>query len=110
MRHLTQEDLRQGKLANIFGEKTMDDLVPSVTGFFANNDAHTQHILFLSRDDAVAPFRKGHVQDGLDEALDFLGTKNIIVFICGMPQMAIDVKQKLVAKGIAEEHIHMEMY
>jgi NAD(P)H-flavin reductase len=54
--------------------------------------------------------KKGYVQDGLDSALEFLNTQDIIVFICGLPAMCDDVAQILQDKGIEKQRLIIEKY
>ncbi len=51
----------------------MGELIPSMVKQFDHNDDHIKNILFLSREENPKnPFRRGHVQDDLHEAIDFL--------------------------------------
>jgi NAD(P)H-flavin reductase len=54
--------------------------------------------------------KKGYVQDVLDDALQFLETQDITVFICGLPAMCDDVAQILQHKGIEKQRLIIEKY
>ena len=50
--------------------------------------------------------RSGHVQENLD-VIDSLNSQ---VYICGLPKMVEEVKQKLIDNGAEESEIHFERY
>jgi len=105
------QEVPASKVLNIFWEKTTNDLIPRVTKNFSLNNANCKNILFLSREETVQePFRKGHVQDAISEALEFLQDSNFVAFLCGKPQMVLDVKKVLEQAGIPESQIKVESY
>ncbi|MBS8122037.1 FAD-binding oxidoreductase [Candidatus Vampirococcus lugosii] len=97
------------KLVNIFSEKTEKNINGIIQKTFNSNDEKVKNILYLSRD-KVEGYRNGHIQDGLQEAIDFLGTKKIKVFICGKPEMVDDATNILLSKGIEKNNIISEKY
>ncbi len=54
--------------------------------------------------------RKGYVQDGLDNALEFLNTRDCTVFICGLPTMCDDIANRLIDKNLKKEQLIIEKY
>ena len=54
--------------------------------------------------------RSGYVQGALDDALVFLSTDNITVFICGLPAMCDEVRDILLSKGFPKERLIIEKY
>jgi NAD(P)H-flavin reductase len=108
-----------GKVAMLYGERYLNQVLPSTLELFSKNLENTMCQLFLSRENddffekktIERPVsKKGYVQGGLNEALDFLGTKKISVFICGKPEMVDDVRRKLVDLGVDVECIKFEKY
>jgi sulfite reductase alpha subunit-like flavoprotein len=103
----------------LFGERYINNVLPSTLELLAQESENTMCRLFLSREDddffekrtLVRPVsKKGYVQDGLEEALNFLGDSNISVFLCGHPAMVDDVRAKLVEIGIDAAQIKFEKY
>jgi ferredoxin-NADP reductase len=67
--------------------------------------------LFLSQEEQLpGGWQRGYIHQWLDEALHFLGTDEITVFLCGKPSMVDEVREKLSDHGIAKEHVHFEKY
>ena len=105
------EEFWADKVVNIFWEKTVQDLIPTVMKNLERNDKEVKNILFLSREENLQePFQRGHVQDALHEAIDFLEDKKFVAFLCGKPAMVLDVKKKLLQAGLPEWQIKAEMY
>lgn len=104
---LTKND--NNKVVNIYGERYHCHILPSVENLFLTNNDKVKNILFLSQDDADG-YRRWHVQLGLDEAIQFLGEKNITVFICGAPVMVDDVRQMLTERWFSKEQMKFEKY
>jgi NAD(P)H-flavin reductase len=107
------------KVAMLYGERYLNQVLPSTLELFSKNLENAMCQLYLSREDNDFSEKdsikrpvsiKGYVQSGLDEALEFLGWKDISVFICGKPEMVDDVKKILMEKGIAGEMIKFEKY
>lgn len=97
------------KVVNIFGERHHRHMLPSVEKQFTSNSDNVKNILFLSQDDH-ARYRRWHVQEALDEGLQFLGSKDITIFICGSPMMVDDVRQMLTERWFSKEQIKYEKY
>lgn len=109
--HLTQEDPFFEKVVTLWGEKTIDEIVPSMKDTLTKPVENVKNILFLSRQDEIpAGFRKGHIQDGFQDALDALGDTNFQAFLCGKPEMVIEIQQKLLDAGLSDDQIHFEIY
>ena len=108
-----------GKVVMLYGERYMNQVLPSTLELFSKNLENTMCQLFLSREDSdisqntdtMRPVsEKGYVQAGLEKAMTFLATKKISVFICGKPEMVDDVKGKLVEYGVDAGNITFEKY
>lgn len=101
------------KIANLFGERYFSHVPQSVLDSYHISSPHIYHQLCLSKDDqflADPLIRNGYVQDALDDALEFLDSNNITVFICGLPVMCNHVKDILLAKWFAKEQLIIEKY
>ena len=122
------------KIAMLFGERYINHILPSTLELFKKDNENIFRRLCLSRQERpialdkensesqvdistkknnlrpVAYAKKGYVQTGLDEAMEFLGTKEISVFICGKPEMVDDVRGKLVEKWVDTKNIKFEKY
>lgn len=110
-KHLVQETEPFEKIVNLFGEKTEQDLVPSIKTDFEVTTNSIQNKIFISRQETVSDWLYlWHVQDKLPEALTFLWDTNFVAFLCGKPQMVADVKQKLLNAWLEEKQIKLEMY
>ncbi len=109
--HIVNEDPSFDKVVNLFGEKSQSDLIASITEQFQKNNDKIKNILLLSREKTTpAWYTTGHVQDKLDEALEFLEDKDFVAFLCGKPQMVMDIQQKLLDYGLKDEQIKFETY
>ena len=107
------------KVAMLYGERYLNQVLPSTLELFSKNLENTMCQLFLSREDddffkknsIERPVsKKGYVQAGLDEAMEFLGTNDVSVFICGKPEMVDDVKAILIEKWVDVKNIKFEKY
>ena len=100
------------RVANLFGESYWSSVVPEVATLFREENPQVENFFFISRDEAVeAGCRQGHVQDGLDEALAFLGpVPGIQVLLCGKPEMVKQMEDLLIAKGFDKSQLKSEKY
>ena len=120
------------KISNLFGERYMKNLLPSVVQDFSEQTEQIKNILCLSQEEVLntqnlkLKTSKGRIQSQLDEALSFLWewsnaeiqnltlkTQNfssVSVFLCGAPEMVDDVKKILIEKWIPKEQIKSEKY
>lgn len=110
---------RWRKIAMLYGERFLNQVLPSTIELMSQNRENTICQLFFSREDddffqKNRPSRpvsqKGYVQDGLQEALDFLGTTHISVFLCWHPSMVDDVRERLTTHGIDPKFVKFEKY
>lgn len=119
---------RYDKIANIFGERYSSHIPEEVLDAFSLQTEKISNQIFLSREEENVEFKiqnskfvKGYVQDGLSSALTFLWllendkvpshqNTNITVFVCGLPAMCDDVRDKLIDYGIARERLIIEKY
>jgi ferredoxin-NADP reductase len=66
---------------------------------------------YLSQEDTLpAWWHAGRIDLGLDDALAFLETSDISVFICGKPEMVDAMREKLQVAWIDESNICFEKY
>lgn len=112
------------KIVMLYGERYLEYVLPSTIDLFAQSEKYTTDTLdmacylFLSKEESEPQWaikrQTWHVQNWLDEALQILEAdqhkEDILVYVCGMPAMADDVKEKLLAIGIAKEQMHFEKY
>lgn len=109
--HLTREYGQAVRIVHIYGERYADNVPHSLAQDFGQQSDTIKNICFLSQEDHLPHGRhRGHVQDGLEEALHFLGTDGIVCFLCGKPDMVDDVRTKLLDTGIHKEQIVFEKY
>lgn len=127
---------RYDKITNIFGERYSSHIPDEVLDAYSIQTDKISNQIFLSREEENSQslprstagqvihnsqFIKGYVQDGLSSALDFLWllendkvpshhNTNITVFICWLPAMCDDVRDKLIDYGIARERLIIEKY
>lgn len=123
------------QIATIFGERYLAHIPEEVLDAFSIQSDKVSNQIFLSREENLpftmhhSPFIKGYVQDGLASAFQFLwllkdwetlnlqSTKipnhqnsNITIFICWLPAMCDDVRDKLLAYGIPRDRLIIEKY
>ncbi len=109
------------KIVNLFGERYFANIPAEVLdGYSIQNDKIYNHVVLskdnfdinaLSSECKERSWGQGkYVQDRLWSALDFLDSKDITVFICGLPAMCDDMVVKLQEKGIARERLIIEKY
>lgn len=119
---------RYDKIANIFGERYSSHIPEEVLDAFSIQTDKVSNQIFLSREEENlqsiihnSQFLKGYVQDWLSSTLTFLWllendkvpshqNTNITVFICWLPAMCDDVRDKLIDYGIARERLIIEKY
>ncbi len=97
------------KLVNFFWEKTKRNIPDEVNKSFADNNEKILNKIYLSRE-KLDWYEEWYIQNWIDEALEFLGTNDIKVFICGKPEMVDDMIEKLINKWIDKENILYEKY
>lgn len=98
--HLVRTD-DYNKIANLFGEKNIDHIPQSVLDSYTKMDNRIYNQICLSQDSHHSHpeiMRNGYVQVAIDDALSFLATDDIIVFVCGLPGMCDQVRDILLAK------------
>jgi ferredoxin-NADP reductase len=101
------------KIANLFGERVLDHIPWEVLDAYSIQSDKIYNQICLSKEEkipAYAGMTKGYVQTGLDDALAFLGTQDVTVFICGLPVMCDEVSQILQDKGIEKRRLVIEKY
>lgn len=109
--YIALQENPNNKIANLFGERYHAHVLPSVEALFSKQSDNVYNQLFLSKEENLsAQYTLGYIQDGLEKALQFLGSSDISVFICGKPEMVDDVKRKLIDTGIEPQRIKAEKY
>lgn len=110
--HLVNEWQEYWKIANIFGERYWDDVLPSIRNLFQSEKSNISHYLCLSREKNLPEnWYKGYVQTQLDKALQFLDDlNNTHVFLCGKPVMCDEVQNILQEKWFTKEQFTIEKY
>lgn len=106
------------KIAFLYGERFASTLIPSLIPFFAEQEegasTHERKRLFLSQEHETqtmpVSYTTGHVQDGLTQALQFLGSTDISVFLCGKPAMVDSIKSLLIDASIDPATILFEKF
>lgn len=101
------------KIANLFGERYLDHIPWEVLDAYSIQSEKIHNQICLSKEEqipAYAGMTQGYVQSGLDDALDFLGTQDVTVFVCWLPAMCDEVAQILQDKGIEKRRVIIEKY
>ncbi len=110
------------KVSMLYWERYADHVLPSTKELFTKEIDNTKKTIFLSREKERRDnteennawenlrYHDGYIQHGLDEALQFLGTTDVSVFICGKPEMVDEVRWILEAHGITKEQVKFEKY
>lgn len=109
------------KVAMLYWERYADHVLPSTRELFAKEIDNTKKTIFLSREkdhhennknheSEGQGYSDGYIQHGLDDALQFLWSANVSVFICGKPEMVDEVRGILEAHGITKEQVKFEKY
>ncbi len=116
------------KVSMLYWERYASHVLPSTKELFWKNISHTHTTIFLSRekdlrdelgennidknksDNKDVRYHNGYIQDGLEDALQFLDTTDVSVFICGKPEMVDDVRRILDEKWIIKESVKFEKY
>lgn len=101
------------KIANLFGEKTIEHIPETVMEAYTKMDDHIYNQICLSREINTSHptiIRPGYVQGALDDALHFLATDDITVFICWLPVMCDEVRDILLAQWFSKERLVIEKY
>lgn len=99
------------KVAMLYGERYLNQVLPSTLELFSKEFENRKHMLFLSREEIQTPYMYSwYVQTWMESALEFLGTIDISVFICGKPEMVDEVRTILVGKWIDAKNIKFEKY
>ena len=93
----------------------MNQVLPSTIELLQKKYENRFHRLCFSKEDIESMSDEWrivnwYIQTQLDNALWFLNTKDISVFICGKPEMVDDVRAKLMAHGVDGKNIKFEKY
>ncbi len=96
------------RIAHLFGERNWDLLIPEIIDQFVDSD-QIWHYLTLSQDTKIWR-NQGYVQHGLEHALHWLWSTDIIAMLCGKPTMVDEVRELLIWYGVDAERILFEKY
>jgi len=108
---LTQETKDFDKIVNIFGERYHKAILPHIEKLFSEQNNKIRNFLYLSKEEVLPDnYYHGHVQDNLEEALDFLWDTNFVAILCGKPVMVESVEKILLWKWLKKEQIKFEKY
>ena len=128
--HLVYESKKFTKIVNVYGERYYKHIIPHVEDLFVNHgDSNVYSFIHLSKEEEYPHipnphnphdetqtawwtdniYQPWHVQDSLATAIEILWT-NTSCFLCGMPSMVDDVREKLQALWIPKENIVFEKY
>ena len=109
--NLIQNDKKFEKVVNIFGERNVDKIPQILFDKISKQSKNVKNMIYLSKQDVKKDwFYNWYAQSWIDEALSFLWTKNIKVFICGKPEMVDDAVEKLVNRWVNKQNILYEKY
>ena len=89
------------RIANLFGERTIEHIPASVLTSYTKMDDRVYNQICLSRETNISypqVMRPGYVQSAIDDALQFLNSNDISVFVCGLPAMCDEVRDLLLSK------------
>ena len=101
------------KIANLFGEQKIAHIPDTVMEAYTKMDDRIYNQICLSREmNTTYPsvMRSGYVQGALDDALAFLDTDDMTVFICWLPAMCDEVRDILLSKWLSRERLIIEKY
>ena len=103
------------KIANLFGERVLDHIPWEVLDAYSIQSEKIHNQICLSKEELsnklqASSLRSGYVQSWLDDALIFLGTQDMTVFVCWLPAMCDEVAQILQDKGIEKSRLIIEKY
>lgn len=105
------KDWTYEKIATLYWERFDNQILQSTKELFKTNNDKIYTQFFLSKEIPDLDGRsKWYIQDWLEKALQFLNTKSITVFICWIPAMVDDVRQKLMDMWIEKTNIIFEKY
>ncbi len=99
------------KIVNLFGERYLDHIPAEVSQQYSLQSDTIYNQICLSKEEHISEWmRQWYVQDGLQDALDFLDTKSCTVFICGLPAMCDDVATRLIDQWLEKSQLIIEKY
>lgn len=99
------------KIANLFGERYLDHIPWEVLDAYSIQSEKIHNQICLSKEEHIwSGMKSWYVQSGIDDALVFLGTQDVTVFVCWLPAMCDEVAQILQDKGIEKRRLIIEKY
>ena len=99
------------KIANLFGERVLDHIPWEVLDAYSIQSEKIHNQICLSKEEHIwSGMKSWYVQSGIDDALVFLGTQDVTVFVCWLPAMCDEVAQILQDKGIEKRRLIIEKY
>lgn len=110
---IINENKNFNKLVNIFWEKKYENINKIINHTFKENNENIKNIIYLSREEDKIKdwYRNWHVQDWINEAINFIwNNEKIKVFICWKPEMVNSCINILISNWINEKNIIKEAY
>lgn len=99
------------KIVNLFGERFLEHIPDEVLQQYSLQSDIIYNQICLSKEENIPEWmKKWYVQDGLEDALAFLSTRDCTVFICGLPAMCDDVAQRLIERWFEKSQLIIEKY
>ncbi len=101
------ENNAQKQITLMFGTRYDDNIIyKQKFEELEKNNPNFKYLPIVSRPTDNWQGRRGYAQDNLD----FLDASNSEIYICGLPNMVDQTKDKLIQLGVAPELIHFEKY
>ena len=98
------------KIVNIYGERYKETIVEDVLNLMKSFEKdNVKNYFYLSKQQEDG-FYTWHVQDNLEEVVNFLKTGNIKVYMCWKPAMVDATEEKLISLWIKKENILFEKF
>lgn len=99
------------KIANLFGERVLDHIPWEVLDAYSIQSEKIYNRICLSKEQNIwSGMKSWYVQSGIDDALAFLATQDMTVFVCGLPAMCDEISQILQDKWIPKNRLVIEKY
>lgn len=109
--HLVYESHAYERIANIVGERTIQELVPYIQDRFTNHGLNNIKNYFCLSQEEVdkEDYYLWYVQSQLTEAVSYTSTQ-VTCFVCWAPTIVTDVVTQLIRLWIPQEQIVIEKY
>jgi len=99
------------RIINVFGERYVENVLPTVMQSYTSEDPRVTHMLYLSQEKDLPTWRQSwYIQQSLEYIFETFTNQKFQIFLCGKPVMVDDVVAILLDRGIEKEYIHFEKY